>query len=78
MVVPIEIIVPPDDLSVTVPAEKTELATVYRQYNLTDHSGNKLTDHSGNYLIITQGSSENVYVVNVPPDDLSVTVPEEA
>ncbi len=74
----IEIIILPDDLSLTVPEEKTEYAEVYRTYNLTDHSANKLTDHSGNYLVATVATIENVYVLTVPSDDLSITVPEES
>jgi hypothetical protein len=73
----IEIIIPPDDLSLTVPEEQTEYASVYRPYYLTDNNGNKLTDNSGNYLTAVFVTTENVYVLNVPPDDLSITVPEE-
>jgi hypothetical protein len=73
----IEIMIPPDDPSLNVPAEQTEYATVYRSVYLTDHSGNKLTDHSGNYLAVTTQAVENVYVLHVPPDDLSINVTEE-
>jgi len=73
----IEINVPLDDLSLNVPAEQTEYTTWYGTAYLTDHSGNKLTDHSGNYLVMTAPTIENVYVLHVPPDDLSVNVPEE-
>lgn len=74
------VIVPPDDMSVTVPEEATvhiELRT--EAYYLTDHSGNKLTDHSNNYLVATFLVEEETYAyeVHVPPDDMSVIVPEE-
>jgi hypothetical protein len=72
-----EVIIPPDDLSLNVPAEQTEYTTIYTTQYLTDHSGNRLTDHSGNYLAVTTQAVENVYVLHVPPDDLSINVTEE-
>jgi hypothetical protein len=73
----IEITVPPDDFSVTVPEEKTENTAWFDLAYMTDNSANRLTDNSGNYLVFTKTSTENVYVLTVPPDDLSVTITEE-
>lgn len=73
----IELTIPPDDLSLNVPAEQTEYATVYRTLYLTDHSSNKLTDHGGNYLVVTTKTTESVYTIHVAPNDLSVNVMEE-
>jgi hypothetical protein len=72
-----EMIAGVDDISIIVPEEQTEYTTWYGSVYLTDHSGNRLTDHNGALLVITQPSIEEVYVLNVPPDDLSLNVAEE-
>jgi hypothetical protein len=71
------LIIPPDDLSLTIPAEATEYTTWYNTINLVDQNGNQLVDQNGNELVITVASTENVYVVHIPPDDLSLVIPEE-
>jgi hypothetical protein len=73
----IELIIPPDDLSLTVPFEAMEYADIYSTVNLVDQNGNQLVDQSGNELVATVTGAGNVFVLHVPPDDLSVTVPPE-
>jgi hypothetical protein len=74
---PIEIFIPPDDLSLTIPEEQTEFTDWYADVFLVDENGDQLVDENGNLLVAPAVSTENVYVLHIPPDDLSVTIPEE-
>lgn len=73
----IELFIPPDDLSLIVPEEQTEYTDWYTHVTLVDEDGDTLVDESGNTLIAPSVSTENVYVLHVAPDDLSITIPEE-
>ncbi len=73
----IDLTIPPDDLSLTIPAEQSEYTDWYSVDNLVDEGGNQLVDESGNLLIAPRVTTANVLVLHVPPDDLSITVREE-
>jgi hypothetical protein len=60
-----------------VPEEQTEYTDWYSEVNLVDEDGDQLVDESGNLLTAPQVSTENVYVLHVPPDDLTLIIPEE-
>jgi hypothetical protein len=67
----------PDDLSLTIPEEQTEYTTRYSVVNLLDHAGDQLVDNNGNLLTATIATDENVHVLHVKPDELTLTIPEE-
>jgi hypothetical protein len=73
----IEITIPPDDLSLIVAEEQTAYAGWYGDVNLVDENGDQLVDENGLLLVTTQVTTENVFVVHIAPDDLSLTVPED-
>lgn len=64
-----------DDLSVTIPTEKMAYAPITTPYALTDGTYT-LTD--GTYTL-TAGvtESQNIYVVNFPPDDNHIIFEED-
>ena len=66
-----------DDLSLTVPVEAMGYVDYYASETLTDETGNVLTDENGEILGFTILTTANVFVLHIPPDDLSVTVPDE-
>jgi hypothetical protein len=77
---PIQVTVPQDDLTVTVEQDGIVVgqpppAVVY---NLVNQAGDQLTDQAGNFLVANVAlDNSTAYVVTVPQDDFSVTVPEE-
>lgn len=73
----ITVIVQPDDLSLIVEEDGLEYTDYYTSETLVDELGEILVDENGEVLIATTVQTGNVYVVSVPPDDLSVVVEED-
>lgn len=74
---PTTILAAPDDFDLVVPVEQTVYTDWYADAFLTDEDGDQLVDESGNLLIVPSVSTENVYVLHVPPDDYDIVVNEE-
>lgn len=72
------IIVPQDDLSVTVPEEQIAAATFYTQEDRVIEDGElRVTENGEQRVTESIATTANVYALFVPMDDYSVTVTEE-